>query len=88
MQQRCLNQNSPSFKYYGARGIKVCRRWRGQTGFKNFVADMGERPYGHEIDRINTDGDYCKANCQWLTKREHRYKTTRERRARLATGTA
>lgn len=67
MLQRCNNPNSCSYKYHGARGIKVCERW---LNFKNFLDDMGECPKGLSIDRINNDGDYEPDNCRWATKKE------------------
>ena len=68
MIQRCTNPRVTSFPNYGARGIKVCRRWR---AFKNFLADMGERPDGTTLDRFpNNDGDYAPGNCRWATKQQ------------------
>lgn len=67
MVERCRNPNDTRFKYYGARGIKVCQRWQ---EFENFFADMGERPNGLTIDRINNDGDYEPGNCRWATCKE------------------
>ena len=65
MRTRCENINSPAYKWYGARGIKVCERW---LDFKNFFEDMGKRPSKkHSIDRINPDGDYELSNCRWTT---------------------
>jgi hypothetical protein len=66
MKQRCSNPKTQSFKYYGARGIKVCDRWI--HSFDNFISDMGLRPPGLTIDRKNNDGDYTPDNCQWATK--------------------
>lgn len=67
MKQRCLNENHPSYKYYGGRGIKVCIEW--QMDFCNFLKDMGFRPNEHlELDRINNDGNYEPSNCRWTTR--------------------
>lgn len=67
MLQRCGNPKNTRYKYYGARGIAVCERWR---KFENFLADMGERPPGMSIDRINNDGNYEPDNCRWATQEQ------------------
>lgn len=72
MHDRCLNRNNPSFPYYGAKGITVCDRWRSLSAF---VEDMGHRPPGMSLDRIDVSGQYCKENCRWadnLTQQRNR----------------
>lgn len=55
--------------YYLDKGIKVCDRWLGTSGYANFLEDMGRRPSAqHSIDRINNDGNYEPSNCRWATK--------------------
>jgi hypothetical protein len=76
MKQRCTNPNTPFYKNYGGRGIKVCESWL--TSFNAFVNDMGLPPSPkHTIDRINNDGDYCHENCQWADQaQQNRNKRT------------
>lgn len=70
MLQRCYRPQCPGYKWYGARGIKVCARWRGIYGFTHFKEDMGERPPNRSLDRINNDGNYEPSNCRWATPLE------------------
>lgn len=69
--QRCTNPNNHAYKIYGGRGIKVCDRWLGKDGFKNFLSDMGIRPNNSEIDRIDNNGNYEPSNCEWRTIKEN-----------------
>jgi AP2 domain len=67
MIQRCENPNATAYIYYGGRGISVCDKWH---SFKNFYEDMGEKPQGKSLDRINGLLGYCKENCRWATHAE------------------
>lgn len=62
MRERCSNKNHKDFSIYGGKGVRVCDRW---NSFQNFVIDMGIRPDGYTLDRINGDGHYEPSNCRW-----------------------
>lgn len=68
MIRRCTKPYATSYAGYGGRGITVCDSWR--ESFWNFLADMGERPPGMSLDRIDNDGPYSKANCRWASPKQ------------------
>ena len=79
MHQRCANPNHNSYKHYGGRGIAVCDRW---YEFANFLADMGERPVGLSLDRIDNDAGYSPDNCRWATSQQQAKNRRQSRRRR------
>lgn len=80
MRQRCLCPTHPYYSYYGGRGITICKEWLGS--FSAFLSDMGERPEGLTLDRIDNDGNYEPGNCRWATRAEQ---NRNMRRTRLLT---
>jgi hypothetical protein len=67
MRDRCNNPKNNRYESYGGRGIKVCDEW---GRFDNFLRDMGERPQGYTLDRIDVNGNYELSNCKWSTPKE------------------
>ncbi len=68
LKQRCLNPKDDHYPSYGGRGITVCDRW--MESFENFLQDMGERPKGMSIDRVDNEGNYNRENCRWATPKQ------------------
>jgi hypothetical protein len=67
MKARCNNPTDRAYKHYGARGITICEKW---SDFNNFLADMGVKPEGYTIERLDVNKGYYKENCTWIPKVE------------------
>ncbi len=71
MRKRCLLHSHKAYEHYGGRGITICERWLDPTyGYLNFIEDMGERPEGLTLDRVDVNGNYEPSNCRWATHSE------------------
>lgn len=77
MRTRCLNPRDEHWENYGGRGITICKRW--MDSFENFLSDMGIRPHGRTLDRININGNYEPENCRWSTPTEQSRNQRRNR---------
>lgn len=73
MRERCERPAHPFYADYGGRGIKVCDRWRDAGGFARFLIDLGPRPEGTTLDRIDVDGNYEPGNVRWASKQQQRW---------------
>jgi hypothetical protein len=80
MRKRCRNPKHKDFRSYGGRGIGICERW---DSYENFRTDMGPRPVGYSIERVDVNGNYCPENCIWIpmvqqAKNKRQSKTRRQ----------
>jgi hypothetical protein len=80
--KRVTNQNTVNYGDYGARNIKMCDRWL--NSFKNFLADMGDRPAGMSLERKDVNGDYCPENCVWANRQTQNLNQRRTKRVMWA----
>lgn len=74
MKTRCLNPNHKNYDQYGGAGVTICKRW---DDFQNFLDDMGPRPKGTTLDRVNTELGYSAGNCRWATSGEQNRNVSR-----------
>jgi len=77
MKQRVTNPHHTLFHRYGGRGVTICSRWL--DNFANFISDMGDRPKGFTLERINNDGNYTPENCKWASRLEQANNTKNTR---------
>lgn len=79
IKSRCLNPNNKEYHCYGGRGITVCSRWR--NDFVNFISDMGKRPVGYTLERVEVNGNYSPSNCKWVPSNQQPWNKQRSLRA-------